>query len=131
MRNQNHDVIMICKGWYDTDKHKSIQDALRQYYMREYDMQEQFVMDLYILEVILLPVVEEYLSKKLLTHVLLSMFTPQYDFIAHRFYVPVEGREIAMKYITNRLITEIARLRIKDSDGSIIIDLPECNDSII
>lgn len=131
MKNQNLDVIMICKGWFDKENHKSIRDALKQYYMREYAMQEQFAIDLYILEVILLPVAGEYLSKTVLTCLLLSMLRLQFDFVKKKFYVPAEGRDTALDYVINYLIAEIAGLTVKDADGRVIIDLPESKEPII
>lgn len=63
MRNQNKDVLAICKGKYDTEKYSSQFDALKAYYMREYWMEERFVTNEYILKVLLLPALSEYLKR--------------------------------------------------------------------
>lgn len=122
MKNQNHDVIMICKGWFDEDKHKSVLDALREYYMREYGMAKEFTKDSYILEVILMPVAIEYFSMQELWKIMSSLLSTQYD-ATKGFYLPVDGYATALKFIIDSVITEIRLLMVKDSFGRDIIDL--------
>ena len=124
-KSQSLDVIMICKGWFDEDKHLSVMDALRGYYMREYGMAEEFVKDLFILTVILMPAAEEYLSKRELLRFSLSLLSVQYD-TAKGHYVPVnEGYDTALKFLIDSIVSEIRMLMVKDSLGRDIIDLSE------
>ena len=39
-KSVSKDIMMICKGHYDKEKHKNLEDALHAYYRREYGVSE-------------------------------------------------------------------------------------------
>lgn len=130
MRNQNLDVIAICKGMYDQDKYDTRFSALKAYYMREYAMEEKFTNDFYILKVILMPVISEYLTNSELCSLTLDLFSTQFD-IKKGFYHPVEGYDTALKFIIESIIAKITVLRVLDDADNKIIDLTEYSKAVV
>lgn len=130
MRNQNIDVIAICKGMFDKERYDSRLAALKAYYMREYRMEEKFTEDFFLLKVILMPVAIEYFTSNELCELTMSLFATQYD-TDKGFYKPVEGYDTALKFIMDSIISKILLLRVKDDKGNKLVDLSEYDEAVV
>lgn len=130
MINKNHDVMMICKGLYDYDKHKSTIDALKQYYIREYLPADEDITNVTVIKVLLMPVAQEYLHQGVLCNIIISLFSAQYD-PTDGFVCPVGDRYKAERYVLMRLVFEISMLRVRDSNGKYVIDVSEYDEFVV
>lgn len=130
MINKNHDVMMICKGLYDSDKYESDIEALRGYYRREYCPMDNNISNMTIIKVLLLPVAQDYLRQWVLCDIILSLFSTQYTRV-DGFACPVGDQDRAERYVLRRLISEISMLSVRDSNGDYLIDVSEYDDFVV
>jgi hypothetical protein len=76
MNNKTHgkDIMLLCKGWYDKEKYKTLKDALIEYYHKNYGCEDITPDYGFINQVLLKPAIEEFAetNSKLLIHYLLD-----------------------------------------------------------
>lgn len=60
MKTTAKDVILLCKGWYDTEKYPTILEALKQYYRVKYsDQFEEQLNESFLLHIVLEQTMQE------------------------------------------------------------------------
>lgn len=67
VKTHGKDIMLLCKGWYDKDKYKTLKDALVAYYNKNYRYPEDYVEDLdyhYINTVLLKQAIQELLTER-------------------------------------------------------------------
>ena len=57
INKENIDIILICKGWYDTTKHRTILDAFSCYYHTHYGHKDTIITEEFALNHFLKPTV--------------------------------------------------------------------------
>ena len=58
------DILLICKGYYNKEKYKSILDAFNAYYHREYGCEDITMDERFAVNLFLKPCVKEFLKER-------------------------------------------------------------------
>ena len=63
-KTQGKDIMLLCKGWYNKDKYKTLKDALKAYYHKYYDNEDIDPDYGFIDRVLLKPAIQELLTDR-------------------------------------------------------------------
>lgn len=125
MKSHINDVIMICKGHYNENFHKSTLDAIREYYMREYLMEEKHATNMNIFNALLMPIAEEYFHPRDWKEIIFDLFQTDYS-NTKGFYCPADGtRDELFNRVFHKVLSKILMFQVRNEDGEWIIDLSE------
>ena len=124
------DILLICKGYYDKNKYKSVLEALNAYYHREYGCEDIIMDEGFALNLFLKPCVKEFLKEREV-----NLFCENYLFqqsmhevgILHdRIFRKIDVKEMSFdEVLYYRLISWLCCLRVRDYNNEWIIDLSD------
>lgn len=115
-RTKEKDVIHICKGWYDEDKHNSTIDALRAYQVEICETDPKYVTPESILIFSLYPVAEMYFTSRYW----IWMFKDNVRRDIKRADMTRRPIDLNYEYVCDLFISAIQGLQVKNDDGWII-----------
>lgn len=125
MRDQNNDVILICKGFYDYNKHANEFDALCAYWQKK--CSNNYTSPAWLITGALLPVcdlhlkswsnwIEEYLMK-------MFAFMPLQTECFYKIMGYRAKCNDPVSSVCAMLIMKISELEVRDNNGNVLIDL--------
>lgn len=121
------DIILICKGRYNKEKYKTLEDAFTAYYKKYYDeFKENNLSESDILYIFIKPALNYILDKNNQNY---GFINKLFDLSMHEKLIQYrlkEDEDMSINHILYNRITEyISELRTKEEDGTIIFDFSE------
>lgn len=122
-KTHGKDIMLICKGWYDDEKYKTLKDALLTYYHKNYGCEDIDLDYDGINQILLKPAIEELLTERNHSHFINCMFNTdigdfwKYD-INHINIIKLEYEE----ELYYRLTKFLRGMQVSNGDGCIYIN---------
>lgn len=115
------DTVLICKGWYDKEKHDGIYEALRAYWAKLAGMEPEDICYDHVLNTLLLPACEAFLNNRKFCEIFYDRIFNQ-DIVFREFQSRmhreqnVEWQAMDVEYLIDLLVNALFKLS-KDEFG--------------
>lgn len=126
-KTHGKDIMLLCKGRYNTDKYKTLKDALQRYYEERYQYGEPY--DLlsfgFINEVLIRPAIEELLTDRLKYMFIDFIFSDRRVFALYN-YRSFESKKLlydeSMYYRITQFLSELSCIELNSDEVLINTD---------
>lgn len=131
MKTTEKDILMICKGYYDKEKHKSLEDALDAYYRREYDVSKESLPTLsyeFMFSLWFKYCIREFLIPEKIGEFYHNMIAEESLPEKNYFGVNCFNKEPAKDFyevMFHRCVKWLQLMKVRDKDGNWVVDLSD------
>ena len=126
MKTTEKDILMICKGYYNSGKYNSIEEALDGYYRKHYNISKERLPELsheFMLSLWFNDCVRTFLQPDTITSFWKQVIVlPAFE---EKDFINVNGCTYFYDVLFYRIVTWLALLDVRDKDGNWKIDLSD------
>ena len=137
MRTTEKDILMICKGHYDKEKHKNLEEALDAYYREHYgitkeslpNLSHKFIYDLWLKECVRTFLTPEK-KGEFLCYIIIEEALAEKNFLGKNCFgkAPATDFYDVMYY---RIIRWLQLMAVRDKNGKVLVDLSDYDGNVI
>ena len=132
MKNTENDILMICKGHYDQEKHKTLEEALDAYYRKHYCISKEkipFLTHRFMLHLWFNRCVEVFLTPDRIMGFVKNVIVE--EAYQEKRWLNEDGCTDFYDVLFHRIVTWLILLDVQDDDGNWIIDVSDYSENVI
>ena len=123
MKTKEKDILMICKGYYDHEKHKTLEEALDSYYRKHYGISKEEIPVLthrFMLSLWFNNCVKEFLTPETIRS--FWWYVISEEAFQEKRWLNENGCTEFYEVLYHRIVKWLIFLNLKDDEGNWIID---------
>lgn len=132
MKNTENDILMICKGYYNQEKHKTLEDALDAYYRKYYCIPKEKLPVLsyrFMLHLWFNRCVEVFLTPDRIRSFWQNVIVD--EAFQEKRWLNEDGCTEFYEVLYHRIVTWLILLNVKDDKGNWVIDVSDYTEDVI